>query len=80
MDRSLCSIHGVNPGKCFWSHQPQGVDEVERVEHLMIVLPCTHLTDRPTGDHAIIECGCGTVWRVKKDASGVAWDAYEVTA
>lgn len=79
VDRALCSIHNVNPAKCFWSHQPKQV-EVEHGERVMIVLPCSHLADRPTMDHSIVTCdGCGKVWRIRRDASKTAWDAYEVS-
>lgn len=76
-----CTEHHCHPMQCFFQHQiqttPDPTEPPERVAVDMLVLPCRHLTDRPTKRVAEVECGCGRRWKLRyKDGEG--WDAREL--
>lgn len=47
-------------------------------EYAAILLPCSHLAERPDRTSATIACHCGRIWHVRLTAGRRAWNAWEM--
>lgn len=81
MSKTWCTEHEMEMWQCFYEHHKNetpfvGLQAI--VSSDQIVLPCRHLSDRPTKNVSVVACPCGRAWKLTLEASGRAWDAQEV--